>query len=287
MAEHIQDQDDVENQKMMTLLEHLIDLKDHLVRIALALVICSAGSFFFANRIFDWILLPLSRAVEEYNAQYNATSEIINTDPTMMVGLFMKISLFSGAIIAMPYIVYQILHYVLPGLTRAERRALMAIIPSATLLFVAGAAFAYFLMAPAAVPFLLGFAWTLRFGSGVVEQKWEVSKYLPFLLNLIFWVGVSFETPLIMAFLARLGVVTHKQFSSVWRFAVIGIAILAALITPTPDPFNMGIVMAPLLILYFFGIFLAWLVEPREKKEGKEKQSVATRKRRIPRRRIA
>jgi len=277
MAEQVQD--DIENQKMMTLLEHLMDLKDHLVRIALAMVICGAASFFFANKIFDWILLPLSRAVEEYNKRYNATSEIINTEPTMMIGLFMKISLFSGAIIAMPYIVYQILHYVLPGLTRAERRALLVIIPSATILFIGGAAFAYFVMAPAAVPFLLGFAWTLRFGSGVVEQKWEVSKYLPFLLNLIFWVGVSFETPLIMAFLARLGVVTYKQFFAVWRFAVIGIAVLAALITPTPDPFNMGIVMAPLLALYFFGILLARLVEPKEKKEPRRTKRVTSRKR--------
>ncbi|MBN1933325.1 MAG: twin-arginine translocase subunit TatC [Anaerolineae bacterium] len=258
----------IENQKMMTLIEHLLELKDHVLRVAIALVICGAASFAFASKIFDWILLPLNNAVIAYNTRYGAASEIINTDPTMMIGLFMKISLFSGAIIAMPFIVYQILHYVLPGLTRSERRALIVIIPSATLFFIGGAAFAYFLMVPTAIPFLLGFAWTLQFGGGIVEQKWEVSKYLPFILNLVFWVGVSFETPLIMAFIARLGVVTHKQFLAVWKFAVVGIGVLAALITPTPDPFNMGIVMAPLLILYFFGVFLARVVEPKNKPDA-------------------
>lgn len=256
---------DGENPKMMTLLEHLFELKDHLTRIAIALVICGAASFIFAGRIFDWILLPLHKAVLDYNERYGATSEIINTDPTMMIGMFMKVSLFSGAIIAMPFIVYQILHYVLPGLTKREQRALFVIVPSATLLFVGGAAFAYFLMVPTAIPFLLGFAWTLQFGAGIVEQKWEMSKYLPFLLNLVFWVGVSFETPLIMAFVARMGVVTHKQFLAFWKFAVIGIAALAAFITPTPDPFNMLIVMVPLLVLYFLGILLARIVEPKKK----------------------
>ena len=259
MSENI----DVENQKVMTLLDHMIDLKDHLIRVAIALAIGGAASFVFASKVFDWLLWPLKNAVDEYNIRYSATSEIINTDPTMMLGLFMKISLVSGAVIAMPYIVHQVLHYILPGLTRTERRALYVIIPSATLLFIGGVAFAYFVMVPTAIPFLLGFAWTLQFGGGVVEQKWEVSKYLPFLLNLVFWVGVSFQTPLIMAFISKLGVVTAKQFLSFWRIAVVVIAVLAALITPTPDPFNMGLVMAPLISLYFFGILLAWLVQPK------------------------
>lgn len=241
-----------EGGRMMTLLEHMLELKDHLVRIAIALVVCSAGTFVLAKRILEWLILPM----QAYKGQY----AIIATRPTTTIGLFMKISLFSGAIVAMPFIVYQLLHFVLPGLTGREKRALIWIIPGATIFFLGGAAFAYFVMVPAAIPFLLGF-W-----SDLIEQTWMVDEYIPFVTGLVFWVGVSFETPLIMAFLSRMGVVNAKQLLGVWKFAVVAIAVLAAFITPTPDPFNMGLVMAPLISLYFFGILLARLAERRSPK---------------------
>jgi len=241
-----------EGGRVMTLLEHMLELKDHLVRIAIALVVCSAGTFVLAKRILQWLILPM----QAYEGQY----AIIATRPTTTIGLFMKISLFSGAIVAMPFIVYQLLHFVLPGLTGREKRALIWIIPGATAFFLGGAAFAYFVMVPAAIPFLLGF-W-----SDLIEQNWMVDEYIPFVTGLVFWVGVSFETPLIMAFLSRMGIVNSKQLLRVWKFAVVAIAVLAAFITPTPDPFNMGLVMAPLILLYFFGIFLAWLTESRSPK---------------------
>ncbi len=248
-AERVSEHDEETNEKMMTLIEHLLDLKDHLVRIAIALVICSAGSFVLAKKVLEWLLLPM----QNYKGEY----EVIATRPTTTIGLFMKISLFSGVIIAMPFIVYQVLDFVLPGLTPKERRALRWIIPGATLFFLSGAAFAYFVMVPAAIPFLLGF-W-----HDIVKQNWMVDEYIPFVTGLLFWVGVSFETPLIMAFLSRLGVVTARQMLSVWKFAVVGIAVLAALITPTPDPFNMMLVMVPLVSLYFLGILLAWVSQPK------------------------
>ena len=239
----LQGEPELENEKMMTLLEHMLELKDHLVRMAIALVVCSAGTFVLAKKILEWLLLPMNK----YDGQY----AIIATRPTTTIGLFMKISLFSGAIVAMPYLVYELLHYILPGLTRREKMALIWIVPGATLFFVGGAAFAYFVMVPAAIPFLLGF-W-----SDLIEQNWMVDEYIPFVTGLVFWVGVSFETPLIMAFLSRMGVVTAKQLLAAWKFAVVAIAVLAAFITPTPDPFNMGLVMAPLITLYFFGVLLA------------------------------
>jgi sec-independent protein translocase protein TatC len=242
-------EEEFESGRMMTLLEHMLELKDHLVRVAIALVVCSAGTFVLAKRILEWLILPM----QAYEGQY----AIIATRPTTTIGLFMKISLFSGAIVAMPFIVYQLLHFILPGLTRREKRALIWIIPGATVFFLGGAAFAYFVMVPAAIPFLLGF-W-----SDLIEQNWMVDEYIPFVTGLVFWVGVSFETPLIMAFLSRMGIVNSGQLLRVWKFAVVAIAVLAAFITPTPDPFNMGLVMAPLISLYFFGILLSWLAEKR------------------------
>jgi len=246
------EEEGLEGGRIMTLLEHMLELKDHLVRIAIALVVCSAGTFVLAKRILQWLILPM----QAYEGQY----AIIATRPTTTIGLFMKISLFSGAIVAMPFIVYQLLHFILPGLTRREQRALIWIIPGATVFFLGGAAFAYFVMVPTAIPFLLGF-W-----SDLIEQNWMVDEYIPFVTGLVFWVGVSFETPLIMAFLSRMGIVNSKQLLRVWKFAVVAIAVLAAFITPTPDPFNMGLVMAPLISLYFFGIFLAWLAESKSRK---------------------
>jgi sec-independent protein translocase protein TatC len=234
---------------MMTLIGHMLDLKDHLVRIGISLVVCSALTFVFAERVMEWLLLP-TRGFEEQFTLHAFR-------PTTNIGMFMRISLFSGAILAMPYIVYQLLHYIVPGLTRKEKRALTWIIPGATILFGGGVAFAYFVMIPPALSFL--FSWW----SDLIEQTWMVEDYVEFVTGLVFWVGVSFETPLLMTFVARLGVVTAEQMLSAWRFAAVGIAVLAAFITPTPDPMNMGLIMLPLLALYFFGVLLAWVAQPK------------------------
>ena len=235
---------------MMTLIGHMLDLKDHLVRIAISLVVASALTFVFAERIMGWLLLP-TRGFEEQ-------VKIIALRPTATISMFMRISLFSGAIVAMPFIVYQLLHYIVPGLTVKEQKSLAWIIPGATVLFLGGVAFAYFVMIPPALSFLFGL-W-----NDLIEQTWTVEDYVEFVTGLVFWVGVSFQTPLIMTFVARLGVVTARQMLSVWRFAAVGIAVLAAFITPTPDPFNMGLIMLPLLALYFFGCLLAWIAQPRK-----------------------
>lgn len=246
--------DEFPNEKLMTLLEHLNEFKDRIIRIAIAVAVWGAASFVLAQRILELLLAPMHR--------YEGLFKVIATKPTTTIGLFMKISLFTGAVFAMPWIVREVLLFILPGLTRKERRALMWIIPGAFLFFLVGAAFAYFVMIPTAIPFLLGF-W-----AELIEQNWMVDEYVPFVTGLIFWVGISFETPLIMAFVARTGAANYRQYLAVWKYAMVVIAVLAAFITPTPDPFNMGLVMFPLISLYFFGVFLSWLAEPREKRGG-------------------
>jgi sec-independent protein translocase protein TatC len=102
-----------------------------------------------------------------------------------------------------------------------------------------------------------------------------VDEYIPFVTGLVFWVGVSFETPLIMAFLARMEVVTAQQFLKAWKIAMVASAVLAAFITPTPDPLNMALVMAPLILLYFSGILLARITQPRKAKVNRTSESAA------------
>jgi sec-independent protein translocase protein TatC len=170
---------------------------------------------------------------------------------TENISVFMRVSLISGVVLAMPVIIYQLIRVLVPGLTREERRYLWVIVPSASLLFLLGVAFAYFVMLRAAVPFLLSFL--------DIPVAPRPKSYFGFAARLMFWIGVSFQTPLILAFLARLGVITPEALKKNRKFAVVGIALIAAAITPTVDPMNMLLVMAPLFLLYELGVFLARL----------------------------
>ena len=123
----------------------------------------------------------------------------------------------------------------------------------ATVLFLLGVAFAWGIMLPAAIGFLADFQ------PEIFKTSWRASAYIPFVTSLMFWIGVAFELPLIVFFLAKLKIVTAKQLLGWWRFAVVGAAVVAAVITPTVDPFNMALVMGPLVLLYFLSILMARL----------------------------
>jgi sec-independent protein translocase protein TatC len=152
----------------------------------------------------------------------------------------------------MPVIVYQVMAFVLPGLHRNERIWFFIMVPFATLLFAGGVAFTWFIMLPAAIPFLISFL-------GITTQV-RPENYFGFVTRIMFWIGVCFELPLVIMFMARMKFVTAKQLASGWRYATVIIAIIAAAVTPTVDPVNMGLVMAPLMGLYIISIGLAAIV---------------------------
>ena len=225
----------------MTLLEHLDELRGRLTKAVLALLVGTLVSTVFAKRTLAFLIAPLG----EHPPQAYA--------PTAPMVMFFKVSLVGGAALAMPVIVYQLLRFMVPGLTKQERRYLYFVVPGATVSFLAGVAFAHFVMLRSAIPFLQGFL------ADIIEPNWTIEKYVSLITALLFWTGVSFETPLIMAFLARLGIVTPKMLLRFWRYAIVVIAVIAAAITPTVDPFNMLMVMAPLIGLYGAGILLAFI----------------------------
>jgi sec-independent protein translocase protein TatC len=177
----------------------------------------------------------------------------VSASPTTNIVVFTKVALISGVALAMPVLVYQLISFIAPGLTRQEKRYLYFVLPGATLSFVVGVAFAYFVMLPTAIPFLKGFL------GDIIEPTWFIDRYVSFITSLLFWVGLSFETPLLIFFLAKLGIITPAVLSRNRKYAVLIIAVLAAVITPTPDPFNMLLVMLPLILLYEIGILLAKL----------------------------
>ena len=226
---------------VMPLMEHLKELRTRLIRVAIALAITTVISFAFAQQVLVILMVPL------HDTKLQALK------PTESIGNYMKVSLFCGIILAMPFIVYQIGRFLVPGLTKKEKRYLLVLVPGATLCFVAGVVFAYFIMMPTTIGFLQSFM------ADLIEQQWAIGEYLSFTTSLLFWIGVAFELPLFVYFLAKLGVVDAKMLSKNRKYAIVIVAILAAVITPTVDPLNMALVMAPLIVLYELGIILARL----------------------------
>jgi sec-independent protein translocase protein TatC len=226
----------------MTFWDHLAELRAHLIRIMIALVLCAGASLFFSPFLLKILVRPYGDL-------------LIVIGPTESFSVYMRIALTAGAIIAMPYIIFELWRFISPGLHPRERRYAFAVIPSAVVLFLLGSAFAWFVLIPTAVRFLSGFL------PDVFKTQWTSERYYPFVTSLLFWVGVFFELPLVVFVLAKLRIVTAGLLLKGWRVAVVAIVVVAAVITPTVDAFNMMLVALPLAALYFFSILLASLAQ--------------------------
>lgn len=225
----------------MSILDHLAELRDRLMKAIIALAIGVVAGTFVAPRLLRLLVAPLGDQVP------------IAIAPTEAPAVFFKVSLVIGLVLAMPVIVYQVFRFVAPGLRPKERRYIFIGAPVAALSFAAGVVFASLVLVPAAMPFLRGFL------AGIVEQRYSINNYISFVSTVLLWAGLVFETPLVMFFLAKLGVATPKGFGKARRVVVIGAAAGAAVITPTTDPVNMLLIMGPFLLLYELGILLARL----------------------------
>jgi sec-independent protein translocase protein TatC len=230
----------------LSLFEHLNDLRKRLVWAALAIVITTGLSFAFAEGILNFLLQPYSAASL---GDVGATLQTLR--PTEGLETFFKVSLVSGIMLAMPVILIQFWLFVSPGLTEKERRYIYIFVPSALVLFLLGIAFAWFVLAPAAIYFLANFM------PDIFKTDWTGQEYISFILRMVLWLGVSFELPIIVYFVARVGIISADMLRSQWRIAVVVVAVLAAMITPSIDPVTMLLTMAPLLVLYILSIFLA------------------------------
>lgn len=220
------------------LAEHINAIRKHLFRSLLVLAIMTGISFTFSSEIVDILAGPAGGI--------GALQAIDITEP---VGVFMRVALLSGFILALPYITIEVYLFLIPGLTGRERFWGIVALPSVALLFLTGAAFAYFILLPTAVPFLANFM--------NMPTALRPSSYIRFVTGLIFWIGIAFEFPLVIFLMANLGMVTARGLARQWRLAIVIIAVAAALITPTVDPVNMSLVMGPLIVLYSLSILLA------------------------------
>lgn len=222
------------------LIDHLEALRRHILRALAVLILTIIASMTYARQILEWLSVPIG-----------GLAELQAIEVTETVGAYMRVALMSGFTLALPYIGIEIFAFLNPGLRRRERITILILIPVATALFIAGAAFTYWIMLDPALDFLLSFLG--------VETAIRPANYISFVTGLMFWIGISFQFPLIIFGLASLGIVDARSLLKGWRFAILGIAILAAAVTPTIDPVNMGLVMLPMIALYFLSIGLAGL----------------------------
>ena len=236
-------------QEPMVLLEHLDDMRKHLFRGLAVLALTTGISFAFASRIIDFLSTPIG-----------GIGELQSIEVTESLGAFMRVSLLSGFSMAFPYLLVEAFAFMNPAMKKRERVMILIAIPFAALMFLGGIAFAYFIMLPVALPFLLDFM-----GITTIPRP---SNYIRFVTNLLFWIGIAFQFPLLIYALAAAGIVQTKTLIRGWRFAIIGIAVLSAMVTPTIDPVNMALVMAPMTILYVISIGLAAIAQrARQRRE--------------------
>lgn len=231
--------------KKLSVLKHLSELRHRLIRCVIAVSITSIISFIFAKQIFHILILP----TEGINLVY--------IEMTEMIGTYMKVCLATGIILAMPYLIYQLLMFISPALTQKEKKYVFTVLPWVTLMFMGGIAFGYFILVPPATRFLT------TFGSDIAIPQIKIGNYISVVTRLLLAVGLIFEMPLVTTVLVRLGVITPQWLSSKRKLAIIFAFILAAIITPTFDPINQSLVAVPLIMLYEMSIWLAKLVQRR------------------------
>jgi sec-independent protein translocase protein TatC len=232
----------------MTLLEHLLELRSRIMWASIA-VFAGMLPFFvpaIGLRVIELLIEPALAQNPDFRAQ--AISPMEN------IVVYFRVALLGGLTLGMPMLMYQVLAFVTPALTRGERRWLLPVVGATTLMFALGVLFSYFFVLPAAYGFLF------TFGSQFADPTPTISSYIDLTTRLILVVGVAFQTPLVIMALAKFGLVTAGKL---WRFkawAVVLVFAISAVLTPTPDPVTQTLVAVPMLVLYFVGIGLAWFV---------------------------
>lgn len=232
----------------LSLRKHLEELRKRLLVSVVATVITTAVAFVFYKQIIRVLLRPA-----DLEAAADGGPGLVFIEVTEMVAVTMKVSLVSGLVLAFPIVLYQVIMFVAPGLTFREKRYLFAFMPAVVLAFAAGVSFGYFVLIPPAISFLVGW------GSDIATPMIRIGNYVNVMVMLLFWMGVVFETPIVMFLLAKLGIVSWRGFARWRKYWLVVAFILGALITPTFDPLNQSLVAVPLIVLYELGIWLARL----------------------------
>ena len=241
----------------ISFLEHLSELRVRLVYCIVAVVIAAGVAYYFREAIYSVLILPLLRAEPGIKLNYFS--------PTEPFFVYLRISLFSGLLLATPLVLYQLWAFIGPGLTRRERRAVLAVLPLVLALFIGGVLFVYFILLPVSLKFLIGFA------HQQLEPELNQDRYFGFITALCLAGGLLFELPAVLGLLGYLDLVQSGWLFKRTGHAMVLLMILAAVITPTGDAFNMLVLTAPLLMLYLVSVFIVWLIQRRKVKTAENR----------------
>lgn len=247
------------SEQSMSLFDHIKEFRQRLFWAVIAWIVGIIIASAFTDTLVSWLARPMENAVGE-------RVELIVLSPTEAPITYFKIAIAAGFAIALPIILYQLYTFVAPGLYPNERSIVLFGIPAVIVFFVLGSLFTLEVLIPISLPVLMGF-----FGD-VVRPTYSLENYLGFVTTLVVWMGLLFQTPLVVYVIARLGLVTPKQFSSARRIVWFIAAIFAAVVTPTTDPVTMLLVTGPFLVLYEIGILLS-RIGARQRREAAEKEA--------------
>lgn len=228
-----------ERDKELSLVQHLSEFRDRLMVACIAIAITTAISFLFTTEIIKLLLIPAG------------VTKLLAISPTENFTTYFRVALFSGFALAMPVVLYEIYAYIDPALHPNERRFALTLGPFVLFLFVVGMLFCYFVLLPSALHFLL------NFGGEVIDNQLRASEYLSFVTLFIVGMGIVFEMPVVIYALIRIGIVPRSWLTSRRRYVFVLSFIIAAVVTPTPDPFNQTLVALPLYLLFELGLLLA------------------------------
>ncbi|MBL4618157.1 MAG: twin-arginine translocase subunit TatC [Robiginitomaculum sp.] len=268
------DADDGIEASRAPLLDHLIELRNRLIHSFIAVIIAFGICFFFAQDIYNFLLGPFLTAAENAKAASGDTSqlELIFTGPLEFFFAKMKLALFGGVILAFPFLAWQIYRFVAPGLYRNERGAFFPFLLASPVLFTLGASFVYYAM----LPMVMRFAFNQEQAAGVDQVAIlllpRVSEYLSLVTTLILAFGFSFQLPVVLTLMGRVGLVSAQGLRKGRKYAVVGILAFAAFFTP-PDIISQFLLAVPVLLLYEISIWSVALIEKKRQKDEEAEEA--------------
>ena len=244
----------------MGFMEHLEELRKRIILSVVSIGVGFGVCYWWHDKIFSWMQAPIVFALKNHNLPVN----LVYTNPTDPFNMYLKVSLIVGIFVASPFVLYQVWAFIAPGLYKNERRYVAPFMFSTVGLFLAGGLFAYKMVYPAALDFLIGY-------SQQFTPMITINEYTNLFMTIVLWLGVIFEMPILVFFLALFGIVSSGWMWRNFRYSILVIFIIAAVITPTTDIMNMCIFAAPMIVLYAGSIGVAYIVHPKQRKKRDEK----------------
>jgi len=241
----------------MSFFDHLTELRKRLLHSVAAIGVGMSIGLYYSERVFTFLAKPMLKALRDAKME----DKLVYTSPLGPLHVFITVGLYLGIVSALPYVLYQLWLFIAPGLYRHERRAIASFVVSSVVLFLAGMAFGYWVM----LPMTLGFLLTIG-SPGQFRPMISMNDYFDMTLVIELGLGLVFQLPILIFFLSLFGIVTPRFLWNNFRYAVLIIAIIAAVVTPTTDALTMTIFMAPMILLYLLGIGVSALVVRRKRR---------------------